>query len=88
MNLFSFLWGTRIRVVPPPQSIYLIFGQKELFLSDIGREAAAGRRGRGTRQLLLAVFISAVKQSIGSTTGFHNHGEGPYYGLLLVESAY
>ena len=22
--------------VPPPQSIYIIFGQKELFLSDIG----------------------------------------------------
>ena len=21
---------------------------------------------------------SAVKRSIGSTTGFHNHGEGPY----------
>ena len=20
--------------------------------------------------------------------GFHNHGEGPYYGLLLVESVY
>ena len=40
MNLFFFLWGTRIRVVPPPQSIYLIFGQKELFLSDIGWEAA------------------------------------------------
>ena len=31
---------------------------------------------------------SAVKRSIGSTIGFHNHGEGPYYGLLLVESAY
>ena len=24
------------------------------------------------------VTISAVKRSIGSTTGFHNHGEGPY----------
>ena len=23
-------------------------------------------------------FISAVKQSIGFTIGFHNHGEGPY----------
>ena len=22
---------------------------------------------------------SAVKRSIGYTTGFHNHGEGPYY---------
>ena len=64
MNLFSFLWGTRIRVVPPPQSIYLIFGQKELFLSDIGWEAAAaGRRGPGTRQLLLAVFISNNEMS-------------------------
>ena len=31
---------------------------------------------------------SAVKRSIGSTIGFHNHGEGPNYGLLLVESAY
>ena len=26
----------------------------------------------------------SCKRSIGS----HNHGEGPYYGLLLVESAY
>ena len=25
---------------------------------------------------------------LGSTIGFHNHGEGPYYGLLLIESAY
>ena len=24
------------------------------------------------------IEISAVKRSIGSTTGFHNHGEGPY----------
>ena len=24
------------------------------------------------------VLSSAVKRSIGSTTGFHNHGEGPY----------
>ena len=30
------------------------------------------------------VVNSAVKRSIGSTTSFHNHGEG----LLLVESAY
>ena len=30
--------------------------------------------------------ISAVKRSIGFTIGFHNHGEGPYLGLLLVES--
>ena len=27
---------------------------------------------------LVSIFISAVKRSIGSTTGFHNHGEGPY----------
>ena len=27
-------------------------------------------------------LISAVKLSIGSTTGFHNHGEGPYYSWL------
>ena len=33
-------------------------------------------------------ITSAVKLSIGSTTGFYNHGEGPYKGLLLVESAY
>ena len=26
----------------------------------------------------LSVAGSAVKRSIGSTTGFHNHGEGPY----------
>ena len=33
-------------------------------------------------------IISAVKRSIGSTIGFHNYGEGPYQGLLLVERAY
>ena len=26
----------------------------------------------------LLVLVSAVKRSIGSTIGFHNHGEGPY----------
>ena len=26
----------------------------------------------------IMIMISAVKRSIGSTTGFHNHGEGPY----------
>ena len=31
-----------------------------------------------------STIISAVKRSIGFTTGFHNHREG----LLLVESAY
>ena len=34
------------------------------------------------------VITSAAKRSIGFTIGFHNHGEGPYWGLLLVESAY
>ena len=24
------------------------------------------------------VMVSAANRSIGSTTGFHNHGEGPY----------
>ena len=28
------------------------------------------------------------RRSIGFTIGFHNHREGPYQGLLLVESAY
>ena len=32
------------------------------------------------------VTSSAVKRSIGFTTGFHNHGEGPYWGLLHVLS--
>ena len=27
---------------------------------------------------LAGIFSSAVKRSIGSTIGFHNHGEGPY----------
>ena len=40
------------------------------------------------RRVQCRVRSSAVKRSIGSATGFHNHGEGPYYGLLLVESAY
>ena len=55
------------------------------------RESAAdcGDAARcSPRRHLVCHHISAVKRSIGSTTGFHNHGEGPYYGLLLVESAY
>ena len=32
----------------------------------------------GEQSTLATVIISAVKRSIGSTTGFHNHGEGPY----------
>ena len=31
------------------------------------------------------IYRSAVKLSTGST---YNHGEGPYNGLLLIESAY
>ena len=34
------------------------------------------------------ISTSAVKRSIGFTIGFHNHREGPYLVLLLVESAY
>ena len=33
-----------------------------------------------------SVICGAVKRSIGSTIGFHNHREGPYQGLLLIES--
>ena len=33
--------------VPPPQSIYLIFGQKELFLSDIGYFAQQQQAPKG-----------------------------------------
>ena len=40
------------------------------------------------QQLVLLVNTSAANRSIGFTMGFHNHGEGPYYGLLLIESAY
>ena len=43
---------------------------------------------RIVEQSYRSLLSSAVKQSIGSTIGFHNHGEGHYYGLLLVESAY
>ena len=32
------------------------------------------------------VRASAVHRSIVFTIGFHNHGEGSYLGLLLVES--
>ena len=45
-------------------------------------------RKYGEWQQKQTVNNSAVKGSIGSITGFHNHGEGPYQGLLLVESAY
>ena len=30
----------------------------------------------------------STDQSCKRSIGFHNHGEGHYYGLLLVESAY
>ena len=52
---------------------------------------------RNNQRIIATVFaapsnewdeISAANRSIGFTTGFHNHGEGPYKGLLLVESAY
>ena len=32
-----------------------------------------------TRSATLVILTSAVNRSIGSTTGFHNHREGPYY---------
>ena len=42
-------------------------------------------QGRATLQLsgghtasTSSVIISAANRSIGSPTGFHNHGEGPY----------
>ena len=31
----------------------------------------------GLEVVLLSVMFSAVKRSIGFTTSFHNHGEGP-----------
>ena len=50
--------------------------------------AAAGEESLLAAGLQLLVLSSAVKRSIGFTIGFHNHREGPYWGLLLVESAY
>ena len=39
----------------------------------------AGHRSAGSPcQCHWRLMSSAVKRSIGSTTGFHNHGEGPY----------
>ena len=32
----------------------------------------------------LDVGNSAANRSIGSTTGFHNHGEGPYYAKRVL----
>ena len=32
--------------------------------------------------------VSAADDSSVFTLGFHKHGEGPYYNLLLVESTY
>ena len=34
--------------------------------------------GKGIKTLLTVILTRAVKQSIGFTIGFHNHGEGPY----------
>ena len=36
------------------------------------------RRGRAAEIRRTWDEVSAVKRSIGSTIGFHNHGEGPY----------
>ena len=60
---------------------------------DGGGALGGGGAAPVTAQCGLLVTIpiprtSAVKRSNGYTTGFHNHGEGPYWGLLLVESAY
>ena len=49
-------------------------------LPTLAHIVTAGDTGGGGNKLdgesLLGT--SAVKRSIGSTTGFHNHGEGPY----------
>ena len=37
-----------------------------------------GDVGAGGRPVLAGHSCSAANRSIGSTTGFHNHGEGPY----------
>ena len=43
-------------------------------LHRLHQQAHAGQPG----WILSTLFCSAVKRSIGSTTSFHNHGEGPY----------
>ena len=48
----------------------------------------AAARWLFTRAAPGRIATSAVYCSIGFTIGFHNHKEGPYWGLLLVESAY
>ena len=52
--------------------------------TDEWRARGRGRGGRGPGHRrrhageLSLVETSAVKRSIGSTSGFHNHREGPY----------
>ena len=49
-----FIKDHKKRCVPPPQSIYLIFGQKELFLSDIGyfgRQQQHARKNTFTKDI-------------------------------------
>ena len=55
-------------------------------IGDVVRGLQVARDGVGVPDHVLVadltrvlhVLLSAVKRSIGSTTGFHNHGEGPY----------
>ena len=49
----------------------LVDGPHAALELDHGPGVAAGQGGPGD-------LGSAVKRSIGSTTGFHNHGEGPH----------
>ena len=55
-----------------------------LSLSPLSLIAAAAQYSDNCPNLSLAhlapgyIFFSAVECSIGFTTGFHNHGEGPY----------
>ena len=55
--------------------------KKEKYLSQLisEREQVGANCGQIIpAQSRVNVLISAANRSIGSTTGFHNHGEGPY----------
>ena len=62
--------------------IYLPAKFEDNWRGEGGEQGQAQQRGEHDHEdeveLLVGVLTSAVKRSIGSTTGFHNHGKGPY----------
>ena len=61
-----------------PQFMDLILNVNVSPVNGNGSEGEGGHVDRGALHTHACITFSAVKRFIGSTTGFHNHGEGPY----------